>query len=266
MARDGVEIGECESDEFEQLVQAGEVLPTDHYWYEGMEDWGLVDDLIEIEPSTPAAPRWEDEEELSKRPSADDPEVRPSHPVDTSGEGSQPAPIFRNRRTIAAAIGGGALVVAAFVLYLVVSLWTARPDTPLPTAPATTNLERTDRDLRARATSELIAKLNKLPVAATPPSYTFYDSLSITIPDPPAALTVTVRGTENAVNSETHEAISRTDFVVTADFREDRWFFKYYHASGNDLVHGTTTEIERDDQYPIPPAIVSLLGFQVKSD
>jgi hypothetical protein len=45
IARDGVEIGECDWKDREQLVNEEQVLPTDHYWYEGMEDWRLLNGL-----------------------------------------------------------------------------------------------------------------------------------------------------------------------------------------------------------------------------
>jgi hypothetical protein len=54
--------------------------------------------------------------------------------------------------------------------------------------------------------------------------------------------------------------------MLTADFRDGSWFFKHYNASLNDLIHGTTMEIAKGDRAPVPPAIVSLLGLQIKSD
>ena len=249
IARDGVEIGECDWEDLEQLVNEGQVLTTDHFWYEGMDDWRLLDDLIGLEESEP-------------KPSA----PVPDYVAWDSDETVAPPPILRRPSIAAVATGCAVAAAAILALYLIVAFSAKRADTPFPAVDLKTNLERTDADLRNRATSELVAKLNKLPVVATAPSYTTYDSLSIMIPEPPAPLIVTIRGTENAVNPETHAAMSRTDFVVTADYRQDRWFFKYYRASGNDLVHGIVTEIERDDKYPIPPAIVSLLGLQVNSD
>ena len=58
IARDGVEIGECDWEDLEQLVNEGQVLTTDHYWYEGMPDWRLLADLVGLEESDPkpAAP------------------------------------------------------------------------------------------------------------------------------------------------------------------------------------------------------------------
>ena len=42
VARAGAEIGEYESAEFEEKIRAGEILPTDHFWAEGMAGWLLI--------------------------------------------------------------------------------------------------------------------------------------------------------------------------------------------------------------------------------
>ena len=42
VCREGHDIGEWEKAEFDRLVRTGAVLPTDHYWTEGMADWQLV--------------------------------------------------------------------------------------------------------------------------------------------------------------------------------------------------------------------------------
>lgn len=249
IARDGVEIGECDWEDLEQLVNEGQVLRTDHYWYEGMPDWRLLDDLIGLEGSEPkpVAPlldyvEWD------------------------SGEPIAPRPVLRSPSITAVAIGCAVVVIAITAFYLVVIFRGNRSEIPRAVTDATTVLERTDVGLRSKATSDLATRLSKLPTVAASPSNAFYDSLSIEFPNPPASLTAAIRGTETVVDPKTRNTISRADFIVTADFREGKWLFKYYHAMVNDLANDTATEIDRDDQYPIPPAIVSLLGLQVKSD
>lgn len=39
VARDGQEIGEYTSQVFNSLMDSGRLLPTDHFWVEGMDDW-----------------------------------------------------------------------------------------------------------------------------------------------------------------------------------------------------------------------------------
>jgi hypothetical protein len=42
IARDGQEIGQHPKEAIPQLVASGEVLPTDHYWHQGMREWAVV--------------------------------------------------------------------------------------------------------------------------------------------------------------------------------------------------------------------------------
>jgi len=220
-------------------------------------------DLIGLEESEPkpAAPLpssdWEAREFANS----------PPRPVEwETSEPVGPAPAVRRPSLAAVAIGCALLVVAVTICYLAVIFRANQSEIPRSVTDGTTVLERIDATVRTRATNQLISKLKELPTVAAQPSNTFYDSLAITILDPPAPLSVLIRGTETTVSPETHEAISRTDFVVTADYRQERWFFTSYHASANDLVHKTAVRIERDDRYPIAPAIVSLLGLEVRSD
>ena len=51
VARAGIETGQFEQAEFEEKIRTREILPTDHFWSEGMTDWLLV---LERRPSAPA--------------------------------------------------------------------------------------------------------------------------------------------------------------------------------------------------------------------
>ncbi len=42
VARDGQVIGQFDEQTFRNMVFAGEIRPSDHYWMEGFEDWKLV--------------------------------------------------------------------------------------------------------------------------------------------------------------------------------------------------------------------------------
>ncbi len=82
-----------------------------------------------------------------------------------------------------------------------------------------------------KATIELISKLERTPDGrGASVVYVLRQPLHLRFLDPPAPLSVLIRGTETTVSPETHEAISRTDFVVTADYQQEKWFFKSYHA------------------------------------
>jgi hypothetical protein len=249
IARDGVEIGECDWDDLEQLLNEGQVLTTDHFWYEGMEDWRLLNDLLAFEES-------------ETKPA----ETLPDYIGWDAGEPATTPSAFRLPSIRAVAIGCAVAAAIAIVLYLIGVFSDRRPDMPIPSGARTADLARTDTALRAKATTELIARLDKLPTVASPPSYTFYNDVSIASSDPSAPLTVRIRGWESLVDPATRQITSQTNFVLEADFRDGRWFFKHYNASTNDLVHGTRTEIAKGARAPVPPAIVSLLGIEVKSD
>ncbi len=146
VARDGVEIRECRGDEIDQLVQTGEVLRTDHYWREGMKEWGLVGDLIDSEP-------WEPR-----------PVVSLSNPVASDAvEPVAPPPTFRRPTALTIAIACGVAAAVVIALYLIVAFSDRRPEVPTPTAPRKSDAERTDTDLRIKATDQLVAKVKELP-------------------------------------------------------------------------------------------------------
>jgi hypothetical protein len=261
IARDGAEIGECDWEDLEELVNEGQVLPTDHFWYEGMPDWRVLEHLITLEeseskPTVPLPPSDWEAREFTKPP---------PHPVEwETSEPVGPAPVVRRPSIAAVAIGCALLVAVITAFYLVVLFRSNPSETPRPAADRVS--ERTDAALRSKATSDLIAKLNSLPTVASPPLNAFYNEVTIAISDAPTPLTVRIRGRESIVDPTTRQVISHANFLLRADFRQQRWFFRDYHASVNDLVHGVTTEMGRDDQDRIPPAIVSLLGLEIKSN
>src|SRR3954464_3359055 len=66
IARDGVELGAFPRKDLNDLARAGELQPTDHYWYEGMPDWLLLGDFLGRgaweplpEPKPPQVPLWQ---------------------------------------------------------------------------------------------------------------------------------------------------------------------------------------------------------------
>jgi endonuclease/exonuclease/phosphatase family metal-dependent hydrolase len=42
LSRDGEQFGPYPPDDIQRMLYAGEVLPSDYYWHEGMEEWGVV--------------------------------------------------------------------------------------------------------------------------------------------------------------------------------------------------------------------------------
>lgn len=50
VARDGRQIGNYGEKQLRSLYERGHLLPTDHYWREGMEDWSTLGELIPAPP------------------------------------------------------------------------------------------------------------------------------------------------------------------------------------------------------------------------
>ena len=249
IARDGVEIGECDWEDLEQLVNEGQVLLADHYWYEGMPDWRRLEDLVGFEESeNEPAPHL------------------PDYVAWDSGESVAGQPAIRHRSIAAVVIGCALAAVAIFAFYLILIFHVNRPEVPVSTAAQSQDFGGTDTILRAKATTDLMSKLDKLPAVASPPLYTFYSNLSVAIPSPPAPLTARIRGLESAIDPATRRITLQTDFVIKASFQEGRWFFKHYEATVNDLVLQNVMEIKKGNRSTVTPAIVSLLGLKVKSD
>jgi hypothetical protein len=44
VARNGEQVGDFPWGSIRQLMAAGSILPTDHYWHQGMSEWRLVSD------------------------------------------------------------------------------------------------------------------------------------------------------------------------------------------------------------------------------
>lgn len=46
VARDGAEIGEYPREELDEMARRGQLQPTDLCWFEGMENWLLLEDFL----------------------------------------------------------------------------------------------------------------------------------------------------------------------------------------------------------------------------
>jgi endonuclease/exonuclease/phosphatase family metal-dependent hydrolase len=54
IARDGQEVAQHPEEAVPLLLKSGELLPSDHYWHEGMAEWGVVGERWSAEPEPPA--------------------------------------------------------------------------------------------------------------------------------------------------------------------------------------------------------------------
>jgi hypothetical protein len=53
-ARDGQEIGQHDESAVAALLATGQLLPSDHYWHEGLAGWGVAGERVWPTPPPPA--------------------------------------------------------------------------------------------------------------------------------------------------------------------------------------------------------------------
>lgn len=109
ISRDGEQFGPFSPEEVQHMLQAGQVLPTDFFWQEGMEGWGVVSDQwqqVSTPPQSQTTPRAPTRPTLSPQPSFSAP-VKPPRT-----EGYSPAFIF----SLIAAMALLAIAAAYFVV------------------------------------------------------------------------------------------------------------------------------------------------------
>lgn len=238
IARDGVEIGAYAQADLPNLARMGHLQPTDHYWYDGLEDWGLLGELL-------GEDAWRPPAEIA-------PPISPRHYL----------------RLIAAACA----VIALFGIVVRLSQppATAPPIALPPQAvtggPPIRDLSRTDPKFRERAIAALDELVGKLPRAATLPTNLFYYSMNVAVPEAPGALTATISGAEDMVDPITQKTAWHTPFVLTLDYRDGQWMYRDYRASTTDMRDGTVAEIDGSRTAAIQPTIVSILGIKTVPD
>ncbi len=250
VARDGELVGEFEAESLRARARRGEVQPTDYYWREGMENWEYLGDYLGEETWRPPP-----------RPAAPIPVIPRALPAALAEEDSaSDTPPSRVPRVVIAVLL--ALIFLAIVLNLI-----RRPEpAPVTSAPAPTDVIRTNMSARDRAVSDLMHNVERLPTAAKPPGFIYYSGLDAKTSAAPEPLVAVIRGSENVVNPLTRDLTVRADFTVRAEYHDGQWLFRQYEEMRNDLVQQTSTPLTRDDTDAIPPAIVSLLGLQSSSE
>jgi hypothetical protein len=252
IARDGVEIGECPRDEVANHLRSGEILETDHYWHEGMEAWGRIDDLLGIRSVRRYA-----------EPYAPPVIAPPPQPAEEVG----PPPPPKNWRLIGATALGASLAVIALGAFLI------KPDGPAGGERAEVSLrnpaaspELTYEQVRDKAAAELQQALDRLPKKAAPPSHTFYYDTSATMNrglSPRKPWSAVIRGSEQTVDAATEQTVSRTDFTVLAEYSDGAWTYSSYQGSLMNLADAVTTTAEHNAETSAPPGVVAMLGLRI---
>lgn len=102
ISRDGKEIGIFTEEEVLAGVEDGSILPSDHLWTSGMEDWVLVESLIEEDEEA----RLEEVEDAAK--------TSPDTPDDPEPEGAEPEPppVKKFTKIVVPVVSAGAAAAA----------------------------------------------------------------------------------------------------------------------------------------------------------
>ena len=233
IARDGEEIGSFPENDLQNLAAYGQLQPGDHYWYEGLEDWGQLGDFLGPEAWQPT---------------------------------SQPTPIRKYLRLLGIAVAA-IVIICGLAAYLTQSSSTSvQLPPPVRSAPAigpvAPDLSRTDPKIREKALASLEQLLKRLPRATTAEANTAYYSIQTVIPEPPGPLMATITGAEDTVDPITRATLWHTPFILTLKYRDPQWMYSDYRASMIDMSDGVVTEIDVHREGAIPPAIVSILGVK----
>lgn len=105
ISRDGEEIGTFTEAEVLAGVEDGSILPSDHLWTSGMDEWVLVETLIE-----------EDEDEEAEE-TGDSPDASPEtpEPVEEEAEAPEPPPVKKFTKIVVPVVSATAAAAAPAV-------------------------------------------------------------------------------------------------------------------------------------------------------
>jgi type II secretory pathway pseudopilin PulG len=190
-----------------------------------------------------------------------------ANPPSTDAE-SEPAAEAIEKPTEWRTVAAAAIVALLALLGLAVLL--IKPD-EATTAPAAslatraTSTQLTGEALRDKAAEDLRQRIERLPAQAAPPVNTFYYDVTVNMNEAPSVRTpwtAVIRGAENTIQPDTGTTVARTDFTINADYTDGAWTYRAYHGLTTDLQQSTTLEAVHDEQTPMPPTIVGMLGLR----
>jgi hypothetical protein len=272
IARGGAEIGECRRGDVEQLMREGELLPTDHYWHDGMEDWAALEQFAAPEKKTQPARALQIEttqriEITQKEAPTGNATGAPAPQAPRSCKALTFPPEARKHLLLAGIIVGG-FVFAVLIAVIVIRLGHDPAPVRAAAASAPTPIvdRERDRELRDRAAGQLRTKLEALPQRAEPPLYTFYYDVAVDMRrsgSPRTPWEAIVRGSENTVDPQTEQTTKRTEFMLRVEYRDGQWAFKHYNGRTRNLAKPGESEEEADETTTTPPALVTMLALRV---
>ena len=266
IARGTADIGRFPREQLPELARKGVIRRTDTYWHKGMDGWEPISDLLG--PSV-----WEPGNEI---PVLDPIPERAEQSREPSPGGSAPGSAQESSDTPprrGAAWGKVAAISLAVLIGLVaLGYLLIKPDTelmepvtakrslggsPTPAADALAVREKALADLRQR--------LERLPEQPAPPLNTYYYDFKIEMNETFQARTpwtVVIRGHENVLKPDSEETLSKTEFVLTADYTDGEWVYKTYRGTTLNMDDKTSSVIQHDAMRLAPPVLVGILGLK----
>jgi hypothetical protein len=279
IARGGEIISECPRNDIEGYARNGYFNPDDNFWYEGLSEWGRLDELLS--PTTwdpPAAePPVIAPQAVHKAAAAFPPRVAPEDSNWEEQEVWQPPTRVRPPRGPVAAkigrsfppgmlriagIGAGALLLVAAILWFAFR--------PAPQAPvARTDYEPAkDTTLRDRAAADLSARLAKLPPTnPSDPSKVRYRDLRVSLTStnsPTAPWRATIEGSEDVLQPATGEPEWKTDFLLVVEHDGVDWAFRRYKAMITRVADGQTELVDQTAANGVPPTVAGMLNIAMR--
>ena len=268
IARGTLDVGRFPQEQLPALARQGVIRRTDTYWHKGMDGWEPISDLLGPavwEPGNdtavldPIGARVEQSNASSSAGSAPD-----------SAEGSSETPPPRGMaRALVAIISLAAVIGLAALGYLLIM-----PDNdsmePVPAQLSPRSSPPPAQDtlaIREKALADLRQRLERLPEQPSPPLNTYYYDFTTEMNETFDARTpwkAVIRGRENVLMPDSSETLSRTEFVLTADYTDGEWVYKTYSGATLNTQDQTTTELQHDEMRLAPPVVVGILGLKTR--
>lgn len=267
IARDGAEIGSFERAEIEELAATGELLPTDYYWHEGMENWLFLEEVLAAQIPVPQEAPAEIARVDSPEFEAEEDEVY--LPKEAVRAGRLVLPKFTPRQLrMAAAVFACLLISGVVALSIRAARRRAENEVTTifrPSASAPSAKPGDERALRDKAAADLKQRIERLPARAVPPLSTFYYDVSVNMKRSFSSRepwTAEIHGRENVIDPATDQTARRTEFFLTSGYRDGEWSFKHYRGLTSNMADASENEEEHDEHTPTPPSIVGMLGLK----
>jgi hypothetical protein len=106
--------------------------------------------------------------------------------------------------------------------------------------------------VREKALADLRQRLERLPEQPAPPVNTYYYDFVIEMNEtfaPRSPWNVVIRGRENVLKPDSEETLSKTEFILTADYTDGEWVYRAYTGTTlnmQDQTSNVSSTMRRD--------------------